>query len=75
MVLNDAGVIGLSLDGKSFPATAPVVARARDWIHVVNDDPNASVPGTILFVVAAGLSAWFAMWTFRRRSTGKNRWT
>ena len=24
MVLNDAGVIGLSLDGKSFPATAPI---------------------------------------------------
>ena len=34
MVLNDAGVIGLSLDGKSFPATAPVVASAGDWIRV-----------------------------------------
>ena len=34
MVLNDAGVIGLSLDGKSFPATAPVVANVGDWIRV-----------------------------------------
>jgi plastocyanin len=34
MVLNDAGVIGLSLDGKSFPATAPVVAGLGDWIRV-----------------------------------------
>ena len=34
MVLNDAGVIGLSLDGKSFPATAPIVATEGDWIQV-----------------------------------------
>jgi FtsP/CotA-like multicopper oxidase with cupredoxin domain len=34
MVLNDAGVIGLSLDGKSFPATAPIVAKVGDWIRV-----------------------------------------
>lgn len=34
MVLNDAGVIGLSLDGKSFPATAPIVATAGEWIRV-----------------------------------------
>ena len=34
MVLNDAGVIGLTLDGKSFPATAPVVATEGDWIQV-----------------------------------------
>lgn len=34
MVLNDAGVIGLSLDGKSFPATAPVVAKVGDWFRV-----------------------------------------
>ena len=34
MVLNDAGVIGLSLDGKSFPATAPIVAHVGDWIRV-----------------------------------------
>ena len=34
MVLNDAGVIGLSLNGKSFPATAPIVAKVGDWIEV-----------------------------------------
>jgi FtsP/CotA-like multicopper oxidase with cupredoxin domain len=39
MVLNDAGVIGLSLNGKSFPATAPVVAKQGDWveIHYMNE--------------------------------------
>jgi FtsP/CotA-like multicopper oxidase with cupredoxin domain len=34
IVLNDAGVIGLSLNGKSFPATAPIVANNGDWIEV-----------------------------------------
>lgn len=34
MVLNDAGVIGLSLDGKSFPATTPILASTGDWIRV-----------------------------------------
>jgi uncharacterized cupredoxin-like copper-binding protein len=34
MVLNDAGVIGYSLNGKSFPATAPVVANVGDWILI-----------------------------------------
>ena len=34
MVLNDAGVIGLSLNGKSFPETAPVAAKKGDWILV-----------------------------------------
>jgi manganese oxidase len=34
MVLNDSGVIGYSLNGKSFPATAPVVAAVGDWIEV-----------------------------------------
>ncbi len=34
MVLNDAGVIGLTLDGKSFPATAPVLAEVGDWMRV-----------------------------------------
>ncbi len=34
MVLNDAGVIGYSLNGKSFPATAPVAAKVGDWILV-----------------------------------------
>jgi plastocyanin len=34
MVLNDAGVIGLSLNGKSFPATAPVIAKQGDWVEI-----------------------------------------
>jgi uncharacterized cupredoxin-like copper-binding protein len=34
MVLNDAGAIGLSLNGKSFPATDPIVANVGDWIEV-----------------------------------------
>ena len=34
MVLNDAGVIGLSLDGKSFPATKPIMAEAGDWLRL-----------------------------------------
>jgi FtsP/CotA-like multicopper oxidase with cupredoxin domain len=34
MVLNDAGVIGLSLNGKSFPATEPYVGQVGDWVVV-----------------------------------------
>ncbi len=34
MMTNDAGAIGFSLNGKSFPATAPVVAKQGDWIQV-----------------------------------------
>lgn len=34
MVLNDAGVIGYSLNGKSFPATEPYVVALGDWIAV-----------------------------------------
>lgn len=34
MVLNDAGVIGFSLNGKSFPATAPIVVNNGDWVAV-----------------------------------------
>jgi FtsP/CotA-like multicopper oxidase with cupredoxin domain len=34
MVVNDAGTIGLSLNGKSFPATAPLVVAADDWVTV-----------------------------------------
>jgi manganese oxidase len=34
MVLNDAGAIGLSLNGKSFPATQPYTAKVGDWILV-----------------------------------------
>ncbi len=39
MVLNDSGVIGLTLNGKSFPATAPIVANDGDWIllHYFNE--------------------------------------
>jgi manganese oxidase len=39
MVLNDAGTIGLSLNGKSFPATEPIVAQEGDWlvIHYYNE--------------------------------------
>ncbi|MGQ0831074.1 MAG: multicopper oxidase domain-containing protein [Microthrixaceae bacterium] len=32
MVLNDSGVIGFSLNGKSFPATAPISAKNGDWV-------------------------------------------
>ena len=34
MILNDAGTIGYSLNGKSFPATAPIVAKQGDWVKV-----------------------------------------
>ncbi len=34
MVLNDAGVIGLSLNGKGFPATQPYTSKVGDWIMV-----------------------------------------
>lgn len=34
MVLNDAGTIGFSLNGKSFPATEPYVLQKDDWIMV-----------------------------------------
>ena len=34
MVLNDAGVIGLSLNGKSFPATEPYMMQEGDWATV-----------------------------------------
>ncbi len=34
MVLNDAGTIGFSLNGKSFPSTAPVVVNKDDWFEV-----------------------------------------
>lgn len=39
MVLNDSGVIGFSLNGKSFPATAPIVANNGDWVlfHYFNE--------------------------------------
>jgi len=34
MVLNDSGVIGLSLNGKSFPATAPIVVKQGEWVAI-----------------------------------------
>ena len=34
MMLNDSRVIGLSLNGKSFPATAPILAKNGAWIEV-----------------------------------------
>lgn len=34
MVLNDAGVIGLTLNGKSFPATEPYTAKVGDTVLV-----------------------------------------
>ena len=39
MVVNDAGVIGYSLNGKSFPATAPLVVGLDDWfvVHYYNE--------------------------------------
>jgi FtsP/CotA-like multicopper oxidase with cupredoxin domain len=39
MVLNDSGVIGYSLNGKSFPATAPIAGNLGDWIliHYFNE--------------------------------------
>src|SRR3972149_2435252 len=39
MVLNDAGVVGYSLNGKSFPATHPYVLQTGDWylVHYFNE--------------------------------------
>ncbi len=34
MVLNDAGTIGLTLNGKSFPGTEPIVLETGDWVAV-----------------------------------------
>lgn len=34
MILNDAGTIGLSLNGKSFPATEPLVLNQGDWASI-----------------------------------------
>jgi manganese oxidase len=34
MVLDDSGVIGYAINGKSFPATAPIVAKQGDWVEV-----------------------------------------
>jgi FtsP/CotA-like multicopper oxidase with cupredoxin domain len=34
MMLNDSGSIGLALNGKAFPATAPVVTPVDHWIEI-----------------------------------------
>jgi FtsP/CotA-like multicopper oxidase with cupredoxin domain len=34
MIVNDAGTIGLTLNGKSFPATAPITAKLGDWVQI-----------------------------------------
>ncbi|MEO6651331.1 MAG: multicopper oxidase domain-containing protein [Ilumatobacteraceae bacterium] len=39
MVINDAGVIGLTLNGKSFPGTEPLILEQGDWaaVHYYNE--------------------------------------
>lgn len=34
MFLNDSGTIGLTINGKGFPATAPIAAKLGDWVEV-----------------------------------------
>jgi FtsP/CotA-like multicopper oxidase with cupredoxin domain len=34
MMLDDSGTISYALNGKSFPATAPIVAKQGDWVEV-----------------------------------------
>ena len=34
MILDDSGTIGYALNGKSFPATAPIVAAVGEWVEV-----------------------------------------
>jgi FtsP/CotA-like multicopper oxidase with cupredoxin domain/plastocyanin len=43
MMLNDSGTIGFALNGKSFPATTPIVATEGDWIelHYMNEGAMA----------------------------------
>jgi manganese oxidase len=43
MVVNDAGTIGLTLNGKAFPATDPVVSKVGDWtlVHYYNEGLQA----------------------------------
>jgi manganese oxidase len=39
MILDDSGVIGYALNGKSFPATTPYVAKQGEWVelHYMNE--------------------------------------
>lgn len=43
MIVNDAGAIGLSLNGKAFPATEPIVVERGDWVvlHYYNEGLQA----------------------------------
>jgi FtsP/CotA-like multicopper oxidase with cupredoxin domain len=43
MVLNDAGTIGLTLNGKAFPATDPIVSKVGQWtlVHYYNEGLQA----------------------------------
>jgi FtsP/CotA-like multicopper oxidase with cupredoxin domain len=43
MILNDAGTIGFSINGKSFPATAPIVAKLGEavLVHYYNEGVQA----------------------------------
>jgi FtsP/CotA-like multicopper oxidase with cupredoxin domain len=34
LIVNDAGTIGYSLNGKSFPATAPFVVKRGEWVKI-----------------------------------------
>ncbi|GAC1590043.1 MAG: hypothetical protein NVS3B21_07240 [Acidimicrobiales bacterium] len=34
MFLDDSGTLGLTINGKSFPATAPLVAKVGEWLQV-----------------------------------------
>jgi len=34
MMLDDSGVVSYAINGKSFPATAPIVANQGEWIEV-----------------------------------------
>lgn len=43
MVLNDTGVIGLTLNGKSFPATAPVVGNRGDWVLITYANEGSQI--------------------------------
>ena len=43
MMLDDSGTIGFALNGKSFPATAPIVAKRDEWVQVHYLNEGASV--------------------------------
>jgi FtsP/CotA-like multicopper oxidase with cupredoxin domain len=43
MMLDDSGTIGFALNGKSFPATAPIVAKRDEWVQVHYLNEGATV--------------------------------